>query len=379
MNDILIQDFLVKQLNYWKERKWNLNDIRDYFNLNQKKKRLMYVKINNGNIKYTTAIGGERFVAIKKLLNDIASANKTLNVAILVSLSDEVYDTDIEVYDLRNNENKVDDPNKHPFKWGISQKNNNIIRIENSKQTHFNFPIFSFSKTSYQKEVIIMPCPNLIKNSFYNDNISFEIKKHTPIFRFSNIRANLYLPTRFKLLELCYNNPDIIDCKGGYKSKHPGHGDYIIHPTFIKLYKKLNIINKSIDINKFKNLVRVENYMDKNNIINHKYLICGDSWYNSVDYALSNSVLLRYKMDKSKFYEDYIFKDNEDYIIFDENNYIEKYNYITGHNTKMLNMIENRKKKVENYLRYNKLVEHYGLLLQKFSEIQQKNEQIVII
>ena len=182
MNDLLIQDFLAKQLNYWKERKWNLNDIRDYFNLNQKKKGLMYVKINNGNIKYTTATGGKRFVAIKKLLNDIASANKTLNVAILVCLRDEVYDTDIEVYDLRNNENKLDDPNKHPFKWGISQKNNNIIRIENSKQTHFNFPIFSYSKTSYQKEVIIIPHHNLIKNSFYNSNISFENKKnHTYI------------------------------------------------------------------------------------------------------------------------------------------------------------------------------------------------------
>ena len=360
MNDLLIQDFLAKQLNYWKERKWNLNDIRDYFNLNQKKKRLMYVKINNGNIKYTTATGGERFVAIKKLLNDIASANKTLNVAILVSLSD-----------------KVDDPNKHPFKWGISQKNNNIIRIENSKQTHFNFPIFSWSKTYNQKEVIIMPNPILIENSFDIDNISFEIKKRTPIFRFSNIRANLYLPSRYKLLELSYNNPDILDCKGGYKSKHPGHGDYIIHPSFIKLYKKLNIINNSIDINKFKNLVRVENYMNNNNIINHKYLICTDTWNNCAKYCLTNSVLLRYKLDKSKYYEDYIFKDNEDYVIFDENNYIEKYNYITSHNTKMLNMIENRKKKVENYLRYNKLVEHYGLLLQKFSEIQQKNEQIV--
>ena len=40
MNDLLIQDFLAKQLNYWKERKWNLNDIRYYFNLNQKKKNV---------------------------------------------------------------------------------------------------------------------------------------------------------------------------------------------------------------------------------------------------------------------------------------------------------------------------------------------------
>ena len=36
--------------------------------------------------------------------------------------------------------------------------------------------------------------------------------------------------------------------------------------------------------------------------------------------------------------------------------------------------IENRKKKVIEYLFYDKLVDHYGQLLMKFSEIQKNNQ-----
>ena len=350
------------------------NDIINYFRINFKNKNLIYVNINKGNINYYGNIKQNRLIIINKFLNDVIK-KKPLTVSFLLSLKDEVYDTDIDVYDLRKNKDKIDNPNMHKFDWGISQSNNNVLRIEKSKKTNFNFPIFSFSKTEFQKEIIIIPHINLINNNFLKDNIYFsEKKKIKPIARFSNVRANLYLESRFKLLELSYFNKDIIDCKGGFKDKHPGHNDYIIHPTFINLYKKLNIIDKSIDNNKFLELLKTSNYIEKKELTN-KFLICNDSWYNSCDYALLNSVLLRYKLDKTKYFEDFIFQDNEDYIIFDENNYKNKYNYINSKNdTFFIKKINNRKKKVNDYLRYNKLVDIYTIILEKFSRIQFKNQ-----
>ena len=61
----------------------------------------------------------------------------------------------------------------HKFDWGISQNNNNVLRIEKSKKTNFILPIFSFWKTEFQREVIIIPHINLINNNFLKDKINF--------------------------------------------------------------------------------------------------------------------------------------------------------------------------------------------------------------
>ena len=215
----------------------------------------------------------------------------------------------------------------------------------------------------------------MLENNFKEDEYNFSEKTNKiPIYRFSNVRANLFIPSRFKLVELSYKNPTIIDCKGGSSKQHKGHGDYVIRKGFIKLYKHLNIIDKSIDEDKFLEYFKCDNYINKDELLDYKYLITNDSWYNNVDYCLYNSVLMRYKLEKSCYYEDMIFEDNKDVVMFDENIYKEKYEYVLNNEKIMLEMIENRKNKVHKYLKYDRLVEHYGMLLSVFSRIQKTNE-----
>ena len=121
------------------------------FRINFKKKNLIYVNINKGNINYYGNIKQNRLIIINKFLNDVVK-KKPLTVSFLLSLKDEVYDTDIDVYDLRKNKDKIDNPNMHKFDWGISPDNSNVKKIEKSKKTNFNFQIFSFSKTEFQKK-----------------------------------------------------------------------------------------------------------------------------------------------------------------------------------------------------------------------------------
>ena len=86
-------------------------------------------------------------------------------------------------------------------------------------------------------------------------------------------------------------------------------------------------------------------------------------------------ILFRYKLEKCKYYEDFIFEDGTDVVIFDEKNFKEKIDGIRNTSTEILvKNIENRKKKVKEYLFYDKLVDHYGQLLMKFSEIQKNNQ-----
>ena len=375
--DKILNSIIKKNLHYWNNAKWNRNDILNYFKNNLKEKRLYFIEINDKKINYKHG-GGiiyPRFEIILGFLNSVVNIYPNLKVTFLISIGDEIYDTDIVIHDLRTDNEKVDDPKTHSFKYGISQQDNNILRIEKSKDTVFNFPIFSFSKTEKQKEVIIMPHMNLIKNNFINDNTQFENKIPKVLYRFTNIRANLFMPSRYKLLELTYKYPELLDSKGCCKElKHKYFGEYIIHPTFVNVYKKLNIIDNNIDTDTFLELTRPKHYMTKEEMIKYKFLICNDSWYNCIDYANTNSVLLRYKCDKSKYYEDYIFEDNIDYFIFDETNYIEKHNYITNNDSIVKESIINRKKKIKDYLIYSNLIKHVGYMLTEFSKIQERNE-----
>lgn len=358
-------------LNYWENKRWRNRDILNYIRQFMNKKFLILVIINKNGVRYVSNTHRERANIIKKFINDIRNKYPNLEVSFLLNLDDEIFDTDIEIHDLR--ENKNDNPMSHQFKWGVSLQSEDIIRIERSKLTKINFPIFTLNKN--QDESIVFPHPNLLKNHFSTDNIKFKDKENkVPIYRFSNARANLFMPSRIKLVELSYQNPNIIDCKGGNKEVHKGHGDYVLRKGFIKLYKHLQIINNDINENEFLEYFHIKNYIEKEKLKDYKYLITNDSWYNLVDYALYNSVIFRYKLDKAKYYEDFILEDNNDIILFDEHNYREKYNYVINNEAKMEEMIESRKQKVANYLKYNKLVEHYGKLLIAYSKIQKINE-----
>ena len=148
----------------------------------------------------------------------------------------------------------------------------------------------------------------------------------------------------------------------------------MIHTSFIKLYNRLGITNIN-DLELFKKYVHISNYTPKSDILKNKYIICNDSWYNTLDYACTNSVLLRYKYDKTKFLEDYVFVDGRDYIVFDETNLKEKMDYVKNNPSELDTMIKNRKDTLD-YFKYDNMVQEYGKLLQNYSKICKKNQII---
>lgn len=360
-----MENLISKNLDYWKGKKWNKLDMYDYLKQN---KNCVIICIINQNI---TVLGNKEHQRLKIVLNflqDIIKIKPNLSTIFLLNLNDECYQTNVNIYNL--NTNKIVNNIIDTFEYGICNQNPDLIKIEESIPTKFNFPIFSFSKTEQQPEVIIFPHTNLIQNNFIVDKKSFEQKNNNiPLYRFSNIRANTYLPSRFELVELSFKYPKLIDCKGGSNKQHPKFKNYILDQKFIKLYQNLNIINKSINNQEMMKYFNINNFIDKKSLIQNKYLICNDSYYNLCDYCNLNSVLFRYQPNKTFYYEDFIFKDLEDIIIFDKNNFESKFNYAYENPELMIKIINNRQNKVIEHLNYNNLVKNYAELLYKYSKL----------
>jgi len=360
-----MENLISKNLNYWKSKKWNKLDLYDYLKQN---KNCVIISIIKTNI---TVLGNKKHQRLKIVLNflqDIIKIKPNLNTIFLLNLDDECYQTNINIYNLKTNKivNNITDT----FEYGICNNNPDLIKIEESIPTKFNFPIFSFSKTEQQQEVIIFPHTNLIQNNFMVDKQSFEQKNNNiPLYRFSNIRANTYLSSRFELVELSYKYPKLIDCKGGSNKPHPKFNDYILDQRFIKLYQNLDIIDKTINNQEMMKYFNINNFIDKKSLIQNKYLICNDSYYNLCEYCNLNSVLFRYQPTKTFYYEDFIFTDLEDIIIFNQNNFESKFNYAYQNPDLMVKFINKRKSKVNQNLIYNNLVQNYAELLFHYSKL----------
>ena len=373
-------DYLLNQnLDFWKHKSWKKQDMLNYYKSHKSIKRLVLITIESDKIIYSNKCRKRVFYPMYDFFETILKNKKfkNLDVCFLISLDDEVFDINIETHDF--NKHKFSNYN-HKFSWGVSETSKDILKIENSKYFDLNFPLFS--PNNNMKGLIIFPHPNLLNKSKNNFKDCVDLNNfvnkigNKPFYRFSTIRANIFLPSRMKLVEMSFKNPKYLDCKGSNNGLHLGHGDYILQKVFIKLYSKLRIIK--LNENKFDSFMEhfnVKNFVPKDKLKNYKYLVTNDSWYNNIDYCMWNSILFRYKLEKSKYYEDFIFEDGTDVVIFDETNFKEKIDGIRNISPEILvKNIENRKKKVKEYLFYDKLVDHYGQLLMKFSEIQKNNQ-----
>ena len=164
-----IQDFTVRRLiaenlEYWKDKKWKRDNIKKFFEKYNKNKLLIFVEINFGKISYT-GYGKKRkntFASMNKVLQAIVKHKKynNLQVSFLISLKDEVYHNTIKTFDFRKYPN--DQPTSHPFKWGISQKSNDVCRIEKSSSFDLNIPLFSLNHVLDGN--IIFPHENIVNN-----------------------------------------------------------------------------------------------------------------------------------------------------------------------------------------------------------------------
>lgn len=379
----MLTNLFNSNLDFWKNKSWLLEDIFKYNKKYKRNRGIVLITIKNQEIHYDFVRRSNIFTKVIKFLNDIIKLNKfkNLDVSFLLDLSDEPNPMKLETYDFRTNKNDNKNKNNHKFSWGISESSSDIIKIENGYFYNIDFPIFSFNKN--HDGYIVFPHFNLLNKSYINfsndtiNDIDFYNKiSNKPIYRFSNFRASLFKPSRIKLALLSFKNPKYIDCKGSHNGPHPGHGQYILHKTFIKLYSHLKIIKlNEHKFDSFMEYFNVNNYIPKDEFKKYKYLVTNDSWYNNIDYCMWNSILFRYNLEKCKYYEDFIFEDGTDVVIFDEKNFKEKIDGIRNTSPEILvKNIENRKKKVKEYLFYDKLVDHYGQLLMKFSEIQKNNQ-----
>ena len=334
-------EYITNNLDYWKNKKWTKDDFINCINNNPKIK-LVLIEINNNNIIYTPNIlkKNRRLSICNKLLKDIIIKYNNLNVVFLLCLNDELVEYNDSIYDLKDRNLNY---NKYEFKWGLATEDSNVIKINNNKLKIFDCPIFTFNKI--HESHIIFPSPNLIEQKFILDNIEFNNKiNNIPIGRFSESRTGLLVPCRYKLVALSYLNQSKIDFKGGQKNKHVFFNNYIISPSFIELYKKLNIINKSINTNELIEYYNINNYIPILDIIKNKYLIMIDTW-NNINYLNTNSIIFR--TNCSKYYHDFFLEDKKDYQY----------------------TINNRKIKVDKYLKYDSIVNNFGLLLKKYSEL----------
>ena len=203
-------------LNYWENHTWNFNDLTSFYYRNSaidncdktKNKSLVFVHITSGDIEFGYHVKTSRIDSIERFFRDIKDTYKDLTGMYLISLRDEIYDKKIEYHNVGNK--PVSEPSTHLFHHGISTTNQDLIKIENSiaDTNHYNFPIFSFSKTSSQDTVIPLPHPHLLQNKFYyNDTTPFSEKKdNIPIYRFSNPRQNILCHSRYTLLDLSFHN-----------------------------------------------------------------------------------------------------------------------------------------------------------------------------
>ena len=246
-------------------------------------------KIKNGNINVINYKDNKRFNTIIQFLIDIANTYKNLELDLHLCYGDYLGANNIDIIDMR--EESKNDYEKHTFYYGISNDNNDVMRIVNTKPINLPCPVFVFTKEKSSNN-ILFPSLQLINKTKYNSNRKdlyswgsthefedqdFNLKKRNiPIMRNTNIVADLNNISRIKLLEYSFNNPNILDFKLGSKELHKAFGNYVLDKQFIKLYKYKNIINSNIDTNKFYEWFRCDNYINYDDIIkNNKYIMIG--------------------------------------------------------------------------------------------------------
>ena len=209
----MLNQLLNQNLDFWKNKTWKKQDLIKYNSKYKRNRKIAYVSIKNQNITYNSGPRKGILHIIHNFLIDIVSKKKFINLEVefLIDLGDELLPTFYKIYDLRNNPN--DNPNNHNFNYGVSELSNDVIKIENSYLFTLQCPIFTFNKNI--EGSVIFPHINLInrsKNKFNDskDNINFTDKKgNTPFYRFSNIRANLFKPSRIKLAWISFKIQNI--------------------------------------------------------------------------------------------------------------------------------------------------------------------------
>lgn len=375
----ILDKYINNNLTFWKNK--TFNEIKLINIINKYNLKIVKIEIKNNNIKILHKYNTKGNTKLKKaisFLQDVSNLYKTLNIILYLNISDTFHYENINIYNIngkKGNKEQLDD-----FVWGVSEKNNDYIRIvESEKIDEYNssFPVFCFEKNRKMNSILFPTFGadnNNIKTSINIDNIDFSDKNiDTPIFRGKNICCDVSNLDKIKLINYSYNNP-VADFKFCSNKNHSLWGKYIVSESFLKFCKSINIIDKDVDINKIREYFSTDNFENFDHIFNHKFIVTVGSAKNRKWY-LSNSCILERKFKNKEFFHESIFENMEDIVYFTENNLKEKLTKLKENNYELSRkIIEKRKKKFNDYLHYPNLVKWYGKFLLEYQKITLKNE-----
>jgi hypothetical protein len=398
-------DKVFSQLKALKKIKFPPDDVifKDYEN--EPNTKMIKVKIENGNVYTLRGKRRGKAFFVFNFLKDIANYDKSINIIMYINYSDNDRNNEIDIINTGNNNYD------NNFSCGVNELNNDVVKIINSKKIVTEYPIFTFTKDIDSNNLLLPGHDILNVNENFEDK-NFEDKKDNIIFRASNIVADISLPARILIAQYGFLNNNIIDSKFGFKSgnilqnytknqlrdlcshnhlqisgnrsvlldrllennisleqnNHLGFKTHVCHKTFLKVYQKLNIINKNVDINKFYDYFHVNNWSN-DWPKNYKYLYINHSMKHINLFQL-NSILIRYYNDKYPdliTYHDLFLKDkyNSFHVkLEDLENFKSNLHKI---NTKKI--INNCHNTFNKYLKYTNLVKTYSTFLKEYQNL----------
>lgn len=371
-NDKVLNDYIY-QLNYWKNIKFNEKKFIEL--IDEIKLSLVFVEIKNSEVKYKLYNTNYRMRIHKIIifLNDVAQMYPYLSLKMYIHPNDTLNNNNINIYNVNG---KINNEINHDFFYGVSRKDSNYVRIldtDNIPYINSYYPIFCFEKHRDTQSLLF---PDFdadiddIKKQKNIDNLIWEEKKSDiPIFRGKNICCDLRHLDKVKLINFSYNNKEKTNFKFSQFSENPLWGEYLISISHLKLFQNLNIIDKNINIEEFREYFSSKNFLDYKEIFNSKFIVTVGSGKNNKWYK-SNSCILENKFKNKEYFYEKIFDDMIDIVYFDEKNLFKKLKLLKSNDYSLAkNITSNRKKKFDKYLNYNNLVKWYGLFLIEYSKL----------
>ena len=361
--------FVENNLNAWKKVDKDENKLLAI--IDKYKLHIAKIIIKDGRatlIKlYNRSLRNAYLVDTLTFLNDLAKRHPSIDLYLYINIKDTLHYENICYYHIDGT--AIDNCVLNDFNYGISQSDNNIIRIIKSEPLdgyNESYPVFCF-ETHRTSNGIMMPmvgmdgeskdtCPSIIDKSFSDKN------NDIPIFRTTGVTCDL---SNIDKIQLVTSNNQY-DLAFASNKCHTKWGNQLLGNEYLELFKNLKLIPTDRDLLP---LFNINNFKTHRQIYDHKYIItCGSArnnkWYSS------NSCIIEHYFKNKKYFNEDILLHGTDIMYFNVECYdiVQIIDKLKDDVVGVEQMITNRKQKYNDFLTYDSLVNWYGeflLLYQK--------------
>jgi len=387
---MILQRYCTKYLEHWKkQKKW---DEKLLLNLIKKHEMpLIKIQIKNKKVKLLKDFNAKHRAKREKaltFLQDIALLYPQLDIVIYLNLKDTLNREIINTYNIEGIEieNTKEELNMKDYHYGVSKSNPELLRMIKTK--HINkyknsYPVFCF-ECDRTMPGILFPTfgadNNDIKNSVNIDPLKFEEKNDdTVFFRGRNLCTDIRNLDKFEMINLSLTDPEKYDFRMNMgertldklpkkESENNNAGKYVC-PTLVKFCQSQGVLDKNKSYEEIQDYL-VDNFVDFDDIFNHRLLLTVGSAKNRKWY-LSNSCVLEYQFKNKEYFYEEIFTDMESIVYVNKDTIEEKVAKLRENDYELAkNITENRKKIFMEYLHYPNLVKWYGDFLLEYQKIK---------